>query len=505
LVEHNDVKLPNEKISNYNTAYWSLRQFWTDCINLAEPLPNTLAAYLRQYAKEDPDEFAQRVKRIAQINFLDITIDFFVSMLFSTDVQIGSANYKDEVKRFVSSCNLQGDSLIEYFREVVAPGAFLYGSVDLFCDLPSVSVDVVSQAQAQQAGLNAPYCYVVPPINRVAWNLDDSRNYTYYQSEDVINTQVSGGFDLRDKHQFNSWTNAEVAVFDADGKEITTRINPFGFIPAVTVIPLPSKRFHSDRIGKSLVQDVVPLQKLVLNLYSLILDYHEQSNFAQRVIIQDTDNGEEPPEEGELREQGPRRGITLRGKGTKFQMLSPDPAGVQAMCEFLRQVMDMTFRSVFLPPDMNSAKTHQTGQTIRNNQAQLYNRLTQFCRHFEKAMKSTIEMALRVQGIDPIAAGVTVQWDTNFSYEAFISNVEQLIALREALQDLSPTAVKEYAKKVISPQLYNCGKMEAIVKEIDTAHVQGQQTKGKPPTLQQANTEIAAASKIESASEKESY
>lgn len=497
-------------ITNFNSAYWQMRQFWIDALNLKEPLvaggiTTGLALYLNRYAKEDDGEFAQRIKRLAQVNFVDLVIDAYCSMLFSTDIRITAGKHQDRVDKFVNSCNEQGDTLKEFCREMVAPASFLYGIVDVFVDLPSVGQEIQSQEQAREAGLDAPYCYMVPPLNRVAWSLDDARNYTIYRSQDIINQQLSAGMQVKDKHQYNEWTLKTVDVYDSAGGLREQRDNPFGFIPAVSFVPLPSMRFYDDRIGLSLVQDVLSLQKLILNLISLILDFHESVNFGMRVLIQDTTNDDEPPTQGELEEGGNKRGLILKGSGSDYKILTPDAAGVEAMCRFLDQVIERAWQSVRIPSDSNMNKTHQSRGTIRGNMAPLYNRLTRISKHFEKAMRQLIEMALRVQGIDPAEAQVQVQWGTNFAFESFATAIEELTAARNVVQDIAPTAVAELTRKTMGAQIYDSEKIGAVNDEIDkwvekqnTMLAQPPEQPGTQPDLQKQNTEINAAAKIDS-------
>jgi hypothetical protein len=458
-------------VKTFASNYLQMKQFWTDALELKEPLPSgnstTIARYLRKYAKEDDVEFAERVKRLAQVNFVDLIIDTYNSMLFSTNVQIKSVNFQDEVNKFVQSCNSQGDTLLSYFAEVIAPSVFTYGVCDVFVDLPSTADPVASAQQQKDAGLNTPYCYVIPPLNRVFWALDEQGKYSEYQSWDVIDTEIDLSWQVKDDTQFSIWTADTVTRYNGKNEVVEQVTNPFGFIPAVTVVSRYSMRYQKDKMGLSLIQDIVPLQKLVINLISLILDYHENANFATRVLIQDTDNGDEAPTSGEMAELGNKRGIKLQGKGSRLVTDIPPSEGVESMRQFLAEVIDRIYQSVSITSDSNVNKTHQTQGSIRSNQAVLFNKLSKITKHFERAMKSIIEMALKVQGINPVDAGVTVQWDTNFSYESFINSLENLALMKSTVADISPTAVSEYTKSVVSPQLYNSPKLDQIEQEIN--------------------------------------
>jgi hypothetical protein len=494
-LEFTGMENSTRNVSHYNVAYWALRPFWTDCLNLKEPLPTTLGHYLSRYPKEDDSEYVERLKRLAQVNFLDLIVEFYCSMLFSTSVQITAQKHQDEVNSFVSSCNQQGDSLLDYFQEIIAPSSFTYGVTDVFVDLPESVTPAKSALEQQSLGLTTPYCYIVPPLNRTSWDLDAARNYSFYQSFDVVNTQISAQMNVKDEKQYRQWTPETVTILDDKNETIgQVRPNPYGLIPAVTVMPLSSMRYYSDRLGLSLVKDVVPLQKLVLNLMSLILDFHESVNFGQRVIVQDTKNGDEPPEEGELKELGNKRGLILRGEGSKFEVVTPDAAGVESMRAYLGELIDRIYQSQLIPSDSNLNKTHQSANTIRGNLSQLYNRLTKISKHFAKALKQIVEMALRVQGIDPAEAEISVQWDTNFSYESLMNSIQQLTALRQAVGDISPVAIKEYAKRVVSPALYSSGKMDAINQEIDAydGPTGQQQAKPQPDLLREQNESMRA-------------
>ena len=463
-----DMQKKIDSISSYNTAYWRMRPFWTDAINLYEPLPDTMGQYLFRYSSEDDQDFAERLKRLAQINFVEYVVQFWCSILFSTSVKIGSKAYQDRVDAFVKSCNKQGDTLMEYFRDEVAPASFLYGLTDVFVDLPPKPAGDVSMQQADELGIRRPYCYMVPPLNRVYWKLDENKNYSEYRSSDVQNTQIGSNMQIKDALQYTYWTLDRVAKYDEQGAMLGAPTpNPFGCIPAVTVQHRNSQRFYFDRIGVSLVKDVIPLQKLLLNLISLIFDFHEQTNFAHRVIIQSTKDGAESlaPVEGEQKEASSKKGMILYGEGSDLKIVTPDPAGINSMQELLGQMVQMVFLSCGLPSDINANKTHQSEGSVRSNRAYLYNAMTRVARQFEKSIRKIVEMALRVQGIDPEEAGVTVEWDCNFSYEAFLSALEELKTLRDVVQDISPTAVKAYAEMSVFPKVYNSPYIDDIRKE----------------------------------------
>ncbi len=464
-------------VNNYSVAYWRLRPSWTDALNLYEPLPETLSQYLFRYKSEDNQEFAERVKRLAQVNFVQYVIDYWVSMLFSTSAKIDSSDKsKDDVQRFISDCNGQGDTLFEYTRDIIAPTSFLFGVGDVVVDLPEMGESLVTQADEAELGFKNPYCYVIPPLNRTQWELDDRRNYKSFVSSDVINKQISASMNISDTKQYQRWTIETVIKYDDSGKEMEKKNNPYGFIPIVPVLYRNSQRFFADKIGISLVKDVVPIQKLILNLISLIFDYHEQTNFTQRYIVQDMADGaaDNAPTQQEAMEMSNHRLTMLWGAGSKLGALTPDPAGVESMQGLLRQMVELLFLSCGLPSDLGENKTHQTEGTVRSNYSKLYNTLGNMARQFEKALRRIIETALRVQGYsdaDIAEAKVTVQWDTNFSYQPFLSSIEELTALKAVMQDLSETAVKEFAKKTISAKLGNTAKWEEISEEIDSSEV----------------------------------
>ena len=122
-------------LQSFSATYWALRPFWNDCLQLKEPIPYALGIpgiglYLNKFSKEEDDEFASRLQRLAQVNFVDLIVESFSSMLFSTSIQIDSEKYKDEVNKFINCCNSQGDTLQEYFAEMIGPSASTYGVTD---------------------------------------------------------------------------------------------------------------------------------------------------------------------------------------------------------------------------------------------------------------------------------------------------------------------------------------------------------------------------------------
>ena len=460
-------------VNNYSVAYWRMRPQWQDSINLYEPLPGGLSQYLFRYKSEDDAEFAERLKRLAQVNFVEYVINHWCSMLFSTNPKIScSDSAKEDVDSFVNNCNGQGDTLHEYTRDMIAPSSFLYGIVDVVVDLPEAGNGFVTMADEGDMGLRSPYIYIIPPLNRMSWALDNAKNYIKYCSYDIVNSQISAGMAIKDAKQYQEWTPDTVEQYDDAGNSLGVKDNPYGFVPIVSVLHKNSQRFFSDKIGISLIKDVVPLQKLIINLVSLIFDYHEQTNFTHRVIIQDMDNGadEEAPTQAEALAMSAHRVTRLPGKGSRLDLLTPDPAGVESMHNLLSKMVELLFLSCGLASDYGQNKTHQSEATVRANNTGVFNRLGVMARQFEKADKKIIETALRVQGYDDadiVEAAVTVEWDTNFSYAPFMNAIEELTALKAVIGDISTTAIKEFAKATIAPKLGTSKDWDTITEEIE--------------------------------------
>ncbi len=473
--------------NSYSVAYWRMRNQWTDSLNLYEPLPETLSRYLHRYSSEDNKDFAERVKRLAQVNFTEYVVQFWNSMLFSSKPEIKCADScKDDVDAFVNDCNGFGDTLMEYARDVIAPTSFLYGICDVVVDLPSTSQDLITLADEQSLGLKNPYCYVIPPLNRIQWGLNNNKHYNMYTSYDIINTQISASMGIKDEKQYQRWTDETVEQFDAMGNVTSQKANPYGFIPIVPVLYRNSQRFFSDKIGISLVKDVVPIQKLIINLISLIFDYHEQSNFAHRILIQDTTDGniDNAPTQQEAQAMSNHRMSMLYGSGSDLKIMVPDPAGVESMHGLLRLLVELLFLACGMPSDYGQNKTHQSEGTVRANGAKVFNSLGVMARQYEKAFKKIIETMLLVKGYTPEevrAAQITVRWDTNFSYAPFSQTIEELAALKAAIGDISPTALKEMVKRTLSPKLSDAIEWDKIEGEIDAADVSTPEP--VPPTV----------------------
>jgi hypothetical protein len=501
------AKLSNSQVKSQSVAYWYFRPFWTDCLNLYEPMPSSLAMYLRKYEKEEDIEFANRCSSLAQINMIYLIVEATISMIFSTNIDIKSKQHQDVVDAFVKNCTPQGDRLTDFLREQLAPSAFAYGLTDIVVDMPEDKADKLSVQQAKAKKL-APYCYLIPPLNRYNWSVDSNGHFDMYRSEDILNTEIQGNLQLAgsatERKEYQVWTTDTVERYDSDGNQTSSKPNPYGFIPIVTCAPVSkSLRYPNERLGRSLIQDVIPLQKLIINVMSLIYDFHESSNFPFRVLKQDTTNGDEPPTEEEISEQGNKRGFILRGEGSDYKIVSPDPAGVNAMLEYLQQLIERCYQQVMMPSDANVNKTHQSGNSIRSNMAVLFNKLTTYTRRMEKTVKEIVDMALRVQGIDPVEADVRVDWDTNFSYESFTNAQQQLSMVIQNLSDISPTAVAEFCKKVMGPQMFGSPMLEKVYKEFDAyakkpipVQNAADDPDTKPQTVQQETTQINAAEKV---------
>ena len=156
-------RLTKKNLKSESVAYYYYKPFWTDCLDLYEPLPTTLQRFLTKYAKEDLSEFAARCNHVAQLNMVYLIVEAPMSMMFSTNVDISAEKHGDKVNAFVNCATLQGQSLIEYLREDLVPGGFVYGLTDAVVDMPKEANDVLSVEQARTRGL-VPYCYSIHRI-----------------------------------------------------------------------------------------------------------------------------------------------------------------------------------------------------------------------------------------------------------------------------------------------------------------------------------------------------
>lgn len=492
-------KIEPKALSGYSQIYWLRRQEWIDALNLYEPVPFVLGTYLRRNKKEDNAEYGARLSKLCQINYVYNAVDFYRSMLWSTSVEITAEGpLKASVDAFVKKCNRRGEDFRTFMRERATPLQLLFGSCDIFCDLPRVSESEapISLWEQQQRGLDLPYCYAVPPLNRLQWVNDEAGNFSFYKSMDVIDKQIGPALDIGQLHQYNLWTVEEVYKYDQDGNQVSVVANPYGFIPVTTIAPLGSIRFQDKELGVSIVQDLVPLQVNLLNALSEMFDFHHFANFPQLVINRDTTVPTPPMgEEGESIEVGMHRLLELLGKDSDAKWISPDAQAILAKQAFIfESIVPEIYCTMLIPPAQ--IKTHTSENTIRTNLQQLYTRLTAMAQHLAVGMKRVIETALKVQGYSSEQiedASVEVAFNTNWSFEAFMDSVQELEQTRKTIGDLTKTAIKEMAKRVVNSKLYNSAQIQQIHKEIDEAEMED----GEDADAQDEGAEVADESNSE--------
>ncbi len=476
----------------YSLTYWRMRPSWNLYLDLYEPLTNnvssvagqggaptvaatkgSLSQFLFKYKSEDAEEYSSRLQRVAQVNFLEYIVQYWSAILFSSPLQFSyNDSVKDKLDAFIANCNGRGDTLEDYARDVIVPSTFIYGITDLVVDMPKTNGETITldtEAEYQ------PYCYVVPPLNRLDWQIDKtSGRYCRYRSYDIINTQIQPQMGVTDVCQYQDWTDKEVASYDTSGSETSSITNPYGFIPIVPFTFKSSLRFFDDAIGISLVKDIAPLQRLMINILSLIMDWQEQTNFALRYMIQDVDGGydddTDAPVEGDGVEMSSKRVVKMRGKGSSIGIMTPDPAGANNMQTWLGQLVDMMFMAAGLPTDIGENKTHQSGVTVRANYSKILNTATIISKTLAKHLKKTLEYSLKVQGLSDkeiAEADVQVIWHPNYSFQSFGQAVEELIALKSVMADIAPSAVAAFSKMTMASRISSSEEYEESIKETD--------------------------------------
>jgi hypothetical protein len=261
--------------------------------------------YLFTHSLEDSVYFDERLERAYYLNFCDTIPSLYNSFIFRSEVQrppnvdlelfrSNTDGRNTDISGFVKRCG--------YF-------ASIFGAVHAIVDVPSGNGKAISKAEARDKKIY-PYASIIFPSQLKDWALDRYGNFKwvliegehYNDSDPNIKRDVITYYKLitRDEWRIED-SEGQPLVFD--DKSNNKGKNALGVVPVATMY---HKDLNDDKIGESLIKDIVYVNRTILNWCSCIDEQIERQTFSQLTV----------PDDGTLAEESESRDDPLRKLGT---------------------------------------------------------------------------------------------------------------------------------------------------------------------------------------------
>lgn len=132
--------------------------------------------FLQQLHQESSDSYDERIATASYVPLLGKFIDYFVSSLFSKDIQVvpqdrNESYDKEFYKEFAADCTGFGDSFQSFITEVFRT-ALIHTTAFIGVDFPRSKAEAKNLLQQKELGLLRAYLYSIDNATIVDWLID---------------------------------------------------------------------------------------------------------------------------------------------------------------------------------------------------------------------------------------------------------------------------------------------------------------------------------------------
>jgi len=233
---------------------------------------------LFKHARENQEDFADRVARVHYINYCEQIVDFFTNFIFAETIQRDGGDLQDWYVNFLKDVNKKGDDIETYMR-AVSDDMQIFGMSYTLVDTPYVQLpegETLTKADEEAQGIR-PYWCLLRPDEITDWVVDDFDTFTYIKRKQMVNEVV--GTEIKVVEKYTEWFQSQIIISRIDvtdsakpimmGKQIVT--NTLGEIPIVVVRYKRSKR--NPFMGNSFLRDFAKNNREIMNLTSLLQEF----------------------------------------------------------------------------------------------------------------------------------------------------------------------------------------------------------------------------------------
>ena len=266
----------NEAIRELHPQYEDREDKWSFFLQSYEGGYNYFSEEnLFTHEREPYKNYKFRLDRIFDINLCEKVISVYTGYLFKK-APVRDYQGDEAFEEFESNVDLCETDINEFFQNI-SDLSKLFGHVGILIDKPRVNGDVVSKADDV-----LPYYTIVYPTNLIDWHTDEHNRYEWIRIKEKSNEKADPFQSRQNQTVYRTYTKNEWYIHNEDGDMIDRGEHNLGQVPYVTVYNRKLKRYPL--FGWSLIEDIAYINRAIVNIASLILEFVYRQCFSQLVL-----------------------------------------------------------------------------------------------------------------------------------------------------------------------------------------------------------------------------
>ena len=450
MVEKAGVKLSSRTHPLYdeNLSDWEL---YKAAVKGGESFINSNNLF--SHRLEDATDYDERLERAYYLNFCEAIPSIYNSYIFKERIERAPDPL---LEQFRANVDRRGTSISEFVARI---GFFskVYGAMHVLVDMPATKTEnpKITRRYAKENNIY-PYCSLIYPEQLVDWSLDEDGNFrwviiksTYYLDEDP-------SVERQEKDHYKLITPKEWRIVDEDDNpaELSEGIpnsgpNKLGFVPIIT---LYHRDLDNDKIGESILKDVVYVNRAILNWCSCIDEQIERQTFSQLIVPDDGSLGE-ASETGDdpLRRIGTSSAWTFPADATNPpQFISPSTQSIETVWNLVVDHIKEIFRISGLIGSSEDLYVSRSGRAAQMGFLGVNSALAETAKRYQQFENEISSVAYTQLGKDP-STFEEVKYPDSFDLGTLEDEIDAFFKVMERnfSKRLNKTIMKDISRRAV--------------------------------------------------------
>lgn len=408
---------------------------------------------IKSHRLEESEDYTERKDRAYFLNYCDTIPKIYNSYIFKGTIK----RYPDsDLAIFRESVDGKGTAMDDFIKKA-GYLASIFGVVHLLVDMNTSPKKNPSKADIRNDGV-APFCSIILPTQMIDWSVDTKGNFNWILYTYTNYTDLDPTVEREEETHYKLITRDKWEVQDEDGNVVTfedgtpsSGTNPLGTIPVYTMY---HSTINDDKVGDSLIKDIVYVNRAILNWCSCIDEMIERQTFSQLVV----------PDDGSLSEdedKDPLRRLSTASAWTFNYDSKHPPAFISPRADNITTIWNLVvdhikemFRMAGLQGGTSDLYTSRSGRQSQMNFMGVSSALAEKSTTYEKAENGIALLAYQQLGLDP-EAYERAKYPTTFDIVALMEEIDSILKIMERnfSSRLNKTLMKEVARKSVPTAL----------------------------------------------------
>lgn len=427
--------------------------------------PKYIKANMFQYYKEGDQEFKDRCKRAYRENHSKSIVDKTVSYVYKD----GPTRRTDSelLKKFFKNVDGKGKSM-DQFMKMVATWAAVFGRIYIVMDKAEMPEEKRTGTALDNLG-QIPYLYILFPqeVPDIAFNKDGSVKWALVKEEvrDDDDPFSSSG-DLVD--QYRLWEAGKWTLYSDDGTEKDSGSTGQNAVP---IIAVDSEESLSAYNGGSLLTDIAPIDRAIMNNWSRLDTIVNDQTFSQLIFPIEGAAMTDMLDNEEMRDQyftlATNRVLlysAAAGHQVKPEFISPDASQAEFILSMISRQIKHLYSHIGLGASTGEEVKPESGISKAYDLDELSKLLAAMADNLEEAED-------RIVDLFSLWTNQKVEAEINYPDDFDVRTLSEEIAQAQDLATLriSETFMKEIEKRIAQKALPKAftETQEKIEKEIE--------------------------------------